>query len=60
VSLTQCHITRNGAGSVADSFLRVGHSGAQAGLLMIDSAVAHLDRVTISDNIGAGVCINAG
>ena len=57
VSLTQCHITRNGAGSVADSFLRVGHSGAQAGLLMIDSAVAHLDRVTISDNIGAGVCI---
>ena len=57
VSLTQCHITRNGAGAVADSFLRVGHSGAQAGLLMIDSAVAVLDRVTISDNIGAGACI---
>jgi parallel beta-helix repeat protein len=24
---------------------------------MIDSSVAHLDRVTISDNVGAGICI---
>ncbi|MFC2099560.1 right-handed parallel beta-helix repeat-containing protein [Candidatus Bipolaricaulota bacterium] len=57
VSLSQCHITRNGNAPDPDPFSLVGQSGAQAGLLMIDSSSARLERVTVSDNAGTGICI---
>jgi len=57
VSLSQCHITRNGRGLDVDPVSWVGQSGDQAGLLMIDSSNAQLDRVTVSDNTGTGICI---
>lgn len=57
LSLSHCHITRNGGGAEEDPLPLVGQSGAQAGLLMIDSSAAHLEHVTVSDNVGTGVCI---
>ncbi|MBU0595189.1 right-handed parallel beta-helix repeat-containing protein [Candidatus Bipolaricaulota bacterium] len=57
VFLSHCHITRNGTKSDEDPLSLIGQSGAQAGLLMIDSSTAHLERVTVSDNAGTGICI---
>jgi len=64
ISLTQCQIARNGA-EPPDILFEFGNRqlmdpvAEQSGLLLLEGSRTYLDRVTVSDNAGAGIYLDS-